>query len=114
MRACVASSILPLLRGAHQFGRRCSTVRCPAVLATSWIVCTPVAPVPSTATRLWAEAHGIMRPLRRVEGLTAKALDASMRGRVGADSKPIAVIRNGARWRVPSCSLTSQLRLASW
>jgi hypothetical protein len=37
---------------AHHCGVRWNTVSWPAVLATSWIVCTAVAPVPITATRL--------------------------------------------------------------
>jgi hypothetical protein len=37
------SPILPLCNGAHQLGVCWSTVRWPAVLATSWMVCTPVA-----------------------------------------------------------------------
>ena len=58
MRRCVSSSILLLCKGAHQLGVRWNTVRCPAVLATSWMVCTPVAPVPITATRLPAKLTG--------------------------------------------------------
>jgi hypothetical protein len=44
--AICAASMRPLRSGAHQFGVRWKTVRSPAVLATYWIVCTPVAPVP--------------------------------------------------------------------
>ena len=47
-----SSLILPLCNGAHHCGVRWNTVRWPTVLATSVMVCTPVAPVPITATRL--------------------------------------------------------------
>ena len=36
----------------HQLGRRWKTVRWPAVFEISWIAWTPLAPVPTTATRL--------------------------------------------------------------
>jgi hypothetical protein len=39
-------------------GVRWNTVSDPAVFATSWIVCTPVAPVPITATRLPTKLTG--------------------------------------------------------
>ena len=58
MRACVAASIGRLCSGAHQFGVRWNTVRCPTVLAISVIACTAVAPVPITATRLPAKLTG--------------------------------------------------------
>ena len=56
--ACVSSSIGPLRSGAHQLGVRWNTVSCPTVFATSGIACTPVAPVPITATRLPAKSTG--------------------------------------------------------
>ena len=58
MRAWVAASIGLLWSGAHQFGVRWNTVRCPTVLAISVIACTAVAPVPITATRLPAKLTG--------------------------------------------------------
>ena len=54
---CISSlPILALCKGAHHWGVRWNTVRWPAVLATSVMVCTPVAPVPITATRLLRSA----------------------------------------------------------
>jgi hypothetical protein len=66
----------PLCSGAHQLGVRWNTVRCAAVLATSWIVWTPVAPVPITATRLPSKLHGFMRPVGGMAGLAEKAVDS--------------------------------------
>ena len=54
----MAASILLLWSGAHQFGVRWNTVRCPTVLAISVIACTAVAPVPITPTRLPAKLTG--------------------------------------------------------
>jgi hypothetical protein len=39
-------------------GVRWKTVRWAQVFATSWMVCTPVAPVPMTATRLPVKSTG--------------------------------------------------------
>jgi hypothetical protein len=50
--ACSASVIARLCSGVHQFGVRWNTVRAPHSGAMVWITCTPVAPVPITATRL--------------------------------------------------------------
>ena len=46
-----SAGISALWRGAHQFGRRWYTVSSPTLSAISPITCTPVAPVPMTATR---------------------------------------------------------------
>ena len=111
--AIVAASILLLCSGAHQFGVRWNTVRWPAVLATSWIVCTPVAPVPITATRLPSKLTGSCGHRAVWKDWPWNVSTPSMRGIVGADSGPIAVIRKRALWRLPSSSVTSQLRVAS-
>ena len=49
-----------LWSGVHQFGRRWKTVRWPAVFAISVMACTPVAPVPMTATRLPSKDTGCL------------------------------------------------------
>ena len=94
---CVSSSIGPLCSGAHQLGVRWNTVRWPAVLATSWMVCTPVAPVPITATRLPAKLTGSCGQRAVWKDAPLNVSTPSMRGMVGADSGPIAVIRKRAR-----------------
>ena len=55
---CSASVDRALCSGAHQLGVRWKTVSCPTVLAMVWMICTPVAPVPMTATRLPAKLTG--------------------------------------------------------
>ena len=58
MLPLVSASMGLLCNGAHQFGWRWNTVSCFAVFAISWMTCTPVAPVPMTATRLPAKSTG--------------------------------------------------------
>src|SRR5690349_23701312 len=93
MRAWVAASILLLCSGAHQFGVRWNTVRCPTVLAISWIVCTAVAPVPIIPTRLPAKSTPSLGQLWVWQDRPLNVLIPGMFGSVGADRMPIAVIR---------------------
>ena len=58
MSAISSAEISALWSGAHQFGRRWNTVSSPTLSAISPITCTPVAPVPITATRLPARSTG--------------------------------------------------------
>ncbi len=109
----VAASILLLCKGAHQFGVCWNTVRWPTVLATSWIVWTPVAPVPITATRLPAKLTGSCGQRAVWQASPWNVSTPSMRGMVGAESGPMAVIRKRAPQRLPSCTVTSQLRVSS-
>ncbi len=75
--------------GAVQLGVRWKTVSVPAVLATSWMVWTPVAPVPITATRLPSKLDRLLREARGVAGEALEVLDARDlrhgRGGEGAD-----------------------------
>src|SRR3984957_6833729 len=102
--------ILLLSSGAHQFGVRWNTVTWAAVLATSWIVCTPVAPVPITATRLPSKLTGSCGRLAVWNDAPWNVFTPGIVGIVGAESGPIAVIRNRDRNRLPSSSVTSQAR----
>ena len=97
IRRCVSSSIVLLCSGAHQFGVRWNTVRWPTVLATSWMVCTPVAPVPITATRLPAKLTGSCGQRAVWKDSPLNVSTPSMRGMVGAERRPIAVIRKRVR-----------------
>src|ERR671939_1385199 len=85
MRAWVAASMGLLCSGAHQFGVRWNTVKCPAVFATSWMVCTPVAPVPITATRLPAKLTGSCGQRAVWQDWPLKLSMPSILGMVGAD-----------------------------
>ena len=71
----------------------------PAVLAISVIACTPVAPVPITATRLPSKVTGSCGHEQVWQDSPLKLSMPGMFGRVGADSGPTAVIRNRARAR---------------
>ena len=59
-RSCACSSGVmgALLSGVHQLGERCSTVREAAVSAMTGMICTPLDPVPTTATRLPVKSTG--------------------------------------------------------
>jgi hypothetical protein len=92
---------------------RWNTVSRPAVFATSWIVCTPVAPVPITATRLPSKLTGSCGQRAVWQDWPWKLSTPSITGIVGADSGPIAVIMKRALNRLPSSSVTSQFRVAS-
>src|SRR4029453_8888854 len=89
------SPILPLCRGAHQLGVRWNTVRCPAVLATSWMVCTPVAPVPITATRLPSKLTGSCGQRAVWQDWPLKLSMPLILGMVGADNGPVGGDRKG-------------------
>ena len=61
------------------------------------MVCTPVAPVPITATRLPAKLTGSCGQRAVWQDWPWNVSTPSMRGMVGADSGPMAVIRKRAR-----------------
>ena len=60
LRSCACSSGVmgALLSGVHQLGERCSTVTEAAVSAMTGMICTPLDPVPTTATRLPVKSTG--------------------------------------------------------
>ena len=72
------------------------------------MVCTPVAPVPITATRLPTKLTGSCGHCAVWKDWPLNESTPSTRGMVGADSGPTAVIRKRARCLLPSCSVTSQ------
>ena len=78
-----------------------------------WMVCTPVAPVPITATRLPAKSTGSFGQRAVWKDCPSKESRPSMRGRVGVESGPIAVIRKRQVNRLPSSSVMRQLRVSS-
>ncbi len=110
MRAISALSMVALCSGAAQLGVRWNTVRWPAVLATSWMVWIPVAPVPITATRLPATGTGSLGQRAVWKAWPAKLSTPSIRGMVGADRGPTAVTRKRAVKRLPSSRLSTQWR----
>ena len=61
-----------------------------------WMVCTPVAPVPITATRLPAKSTGSFGQRAVWNDSPLKLSRPSIRGSVGVESGPIAVIRKRA------------------
>ncbi len=78
-----------------------------------WMVCTPVAPVPITATRLPLKSTGSCGHRAVWKEAPLKLSRPSMRGSVGVDKGPIAVIRKRVRKRLPSSSVMFQLRVFS-
>ena len=103
----VSGSIRLLRSGVHQLGVRWKTVRWPTVLAISVMACTPEAPVPMMATRLFAKLTGRCghRPVCHDSPL--KSGIPGITGMVGDDSGPMAVIRKRARACLPSSKVTS-------
>jgi len=77
------------------------------------MVCTPVAPVPMTATRLPSKLTGSCGQRAVWQLWPSKLSTPSMRGIVKADRGPIAVIRKRALCWLPSSRVTPQLRLPS-
>ena len=75
-----------------------------------WMVCTPVAPVPITATRLPEKSTGSFGHRAVWNDSPRKLSRPSIRGRVGVDNGPMAVIRNRALCWLPSSSVMLQLR----
>ena len=108
LRIC-CGLILPLCSGAHQFGVRWNTVRCPAVFATSWIVCMPVAPVPMTATRLPAKRTGSFGQRAVWQDCPWKRLNARDRWHGRRRERADRGDQEARVWRLPSSSVTSQL-----
>ena len=88
-------------------------MRWPTWLAMVWMVWMPVAPVPITATRLPAKSTGSFGHRAVWNDAPLKSSRPSMRGRVGVESGPIAVIRKRELKRLPSSSVMVQLRVSS-
>ena len=94
--------ISPLCSGAHQFGRRWNTVSSPTFLA--------IVPDDLHAGRAGAdhrdplagEVDGSSGQLWVWKDWPSKLSMPSMRGIVGADSRPMAVIRKRGVCRLPS------------
>ena len=77
-----------------------------------WIVWMAVAPVPMMPP-LAGEVDRLFRPSRGVERLPLEIVAPSIRGRVGVESGPIAVIRKRELKRLPSSSVIVQLLVPS-
>ena len=99
--------------GAVQLGVRWKTVSVPAVLATSWMVWTPVAPVPITATRLPVKSTGSLGKRAVWQERPLKSSTPGIVGMVGAERGPMAVTRKRASCVLPSSSVTCQSRVSS-
>ncbi len=74
----------------------------------------PVAPVPITATRLPVKSTFCFGQRAVWNDCPLKSSRPSMRGKVGVDSGPIAVIRKRQLCCAPLSSVIRQLRVASW
>ena len=66
-------------------------------MAIVWMVCTAVAPVPITATRLPAKFTGSLGQCAVWQDWPLNVSTPAMRGMVGAESTPMAVIRKRVR-----------------
>ena len=105
--------------GMHQFGVRWKTCSCAAVSATIGMICTPVAPVPMTPTRLPLKSTPAGPPFssrgHRDEWKDSPR-NVSTPGMLGtrvAESGPTAEIRNVQVTCVPSSSPSLQALVAS-
>ena len=88
-------------------------MRWPTLPAMVWMVCTPVAPVPITATRFPVKSTGSCGHRAVWKDWPLNESTPSIRGKVGAESGPMAVIRKRARKWLPSSNVMVQLRASS-
>ena len=95
--ACSSAVIGRLLSGVHQLAVRWYTVSDAASSATTGMICTPLEPVPMTATRLPAKSTGVagQRPVWCCS--PPKSSRPATSGKNGTDRTPVAATRNRAR-----------------
>ena len=105
-RACSSGVIGALLSGVHQLAVRWYTVSEATSSAITGMICTPLDPVPMTATRLPAKSTGVagQRPVWCCSPRNSSRPGTS--GKYGTESTPVAAMRNRARSSVPSLTTT--------
>ena len=103
-RSCACSSgvIGALLSGVHQLAVRWYTVSDATSPAIAGISCTPLDPVPMTATRLPAKSTGVAGHSPVWCDSPRKSSRPGTSGKYGTESTPVAATRNRARNSVPS------------
>ena len=109
-----------LLSGVHQLAVRWYTVREATWSAMAGISCTPLDPVPMTATRLPAKSTGVERPQPGVVRLASKVLAAGHLGEVrhredagGGDQEPSPEPGTVARRHASTARTTRRTRPTS-
>ena len=97
-RSCACSSgvIGALLSGVHQLAVRWYTVSDATSSAMDGISCTPLDPVPMTATRLPAKSTGVAGHSPVWCDSPRKSSRPGTSGKYGTDSTPVAATRNRA------------------
>ena len=98
-RSCACSSAVmgALFSGVHQFGERCSTVREAAVSAMTGMICTPLDPVPMTATRLPVKSTGVSGHSPVWYDSPSNSSRPGMSGKYGMERTPVAATKWRAR-----------------
>ena len=100
--ACSSSVIFPLLSGEFQFGVRWYTTSSATSLAISGISCTPLAPVPITATFLPAKSTGSLGHWPVWWASPWYRSRPGIDGQYGTDSTPVADTTKRERSCAPS------------
>ena len=111
--ACSSSVIFPLLSGEFQFGVRWYTTSSATSLATSGMSCTPLAPVPITATFLPAKSTGSLGHWPVWYASPWYRSRPGIDGQYGTDSTPVADTTKRERSCVPSSVVSAQVALGS-
>ena len=103
-RSCACSSgvIGALLSGVHQLAVRWYTVREATSSAMAGISCTPLDPVPMTATRLPAKSTGVAGHSPVWYDSPRKSSRPGTSGKYGTERTPVAATKNRARSSEPS------------
>src|SRR6185436_5514140 len=102
-----------LLSGVHQLAVRWYTVSDATSPAIAGISCTPLDPVPTTATRLPAKSTGVAGHNPVWYDSPAKSSRPGTSGKNGTDSTPVAATRKRPRNTRPSATSTVHLADAS-
>ena len=108
LRSCTCSSgaMGALLSGVHQLGERCSTVTDAAVSAMTGMICTPLDPVPTTATRLPVKSTGVSGHSPVWYDSPSNSSRPGTSGKYGIDRTPVAATKWWARMTAPLSSVT--------
>ena len=104
--ACSSGVIGRLLSGVHQLAERWYTVREATWPAMAGITCTPLDPVPMTATRLPAKSTGVVGHRPVWCDSPRKSSRPGTSGKYGTERTPVAATRNRARYSAPSPVVT--------
>ena len=107
--ACSAGVIGALFSGVHQLALRWYTVREATSSAMTGTICTPLDPVPMTATRLPAKSTGVVGHIPVWYDSPRKSRRPGTSGKYGTERTPVAATRNLARSSDPSSVTTVQV-----